>query len=292
VASATAIALRLGGQQHGHNWRMDCPRGCGYELSLSDGEDGKLLAHCFGGCEFETILPALVPHGLLDDDDDAMCHDVSLSVRPSRSGDFARSRAACRIYDRLAPAIGTIAETYLRSRHITIATPSVLRFGDCPHRIGSSFPAMVAPVANIDGDQIGIHATYLHPTGSGKADFADKKLQRECRGVIRGGAIRLAPFDPDRELIVAEGVETTLSAMQIFGLPGWSAVFAGGLMTVELPPAARRIVIAADNDASGTGQRNAVTAFDRWSTEGRTVRIKSPAEIGTDFNDVLVRGRR
>ena len=42
--------------------------------------------------------------------------------------------------------------------------------------------------------------------------------------------------DPDTELIVGEGVESTFSAMQIFGLAGWSAVYAGGLKTMELPP--------------------------------------------------------
>jgi len=82
-----------------------------------------------------------------------------------------------------------------------------------------------------------------------------------------------------------------LSAMQIFGLPGWSVVYAGGLKTVEVPPAVRRIIIAADNDISGAGQRNALAAYERWSGEGRSVQIKRPPVIGHDFNDVLL-GRR
>ena len=78
--------------------------------------------------------------------------------------------------------------------------------------------------------------------------------------------------------------------MQIFGLPGWSAVYAGGLKTIELPPDVRRIIIAADNDVSGAGQRNALAAYDRWTAEGRSVRIKAPPVVGDDFNDVLSRG--
>ena len=114
-----------------------------------------------------------------------------------------------------------------------------------------------------------------------------KEYQRECRGVIHGGAIRLAEHDPDAELIVAEGVESTFSAMQLFGRAGWAAVYAGGLKTIELPPDVRRIIIAADNDASGAGQRNALAAYDRWTAEGRSVRIKTPPDVGDDFNDVL-----
>ena len=138
---------------------------------------------------------------------------------------------------------------------------------------------MLAPVVNVSGEQTGVHMTYLRPDGGGKADLP-KEYQRECRGVIRGGAIRLAEHDPDTELIVAEGVETTLSAMQIFGLAGWSAVFAGGLKTMELPSNVRRIIIAADNDVSGAGQRNALAAYDRWTAEGRAVRIKAPPDVG------------
>ena len=51
----------------------------------------------------------------------------------------------------------------------------------------------------------------------------------------------------------------------------------------------RRIVIAADNDASGVGQRNALAAYDRLRAEGRSVRIVAPPFVGDDFNDVLLK---
>jgi putative DNA primase/helicase len=287
VATAASLACRLDGQRQGHNWRLPCPLGCGYTLALADAEDGRLLAHCFGGCDYANILSALVEHGLFDDDD-PLCHGASLSVGRSADDDFARSRAARWIYDQLASAVGTAAEVYLRHRYISIAMPPVLRFGNCPHRLGGAYPTtMVAPVTDIDGTQIGIHATYLRRDGTGKADFGHRDLQRETRGVMRGGAIRLAPHDSDHELIVGEGIESTLSAMEIFDLPGWSAVSAGGLKTLELPSAVCRIVIAADNDMAG--RQTALTAYQRWTGEGREVRVKVPPNAGDDFNDVLAR---
>ena len=99
---------------------------------------------------------------------------------------------------------------YLRSRGIRLTSP-VLRFSEhAPHRLGARLPAMLAPVVNVYGEQTGVHMTYLRPDGGGKADLP-KEFQRECRGVIHGGAIRLAEHDPDVELIIGEGVESTLS---------------------------------------------------------------------------------
>ncbi|HZZ21076.1 MAG TPA: toprim domain-containing protein [Roseiarcus sp.] len=282
---AGAIARRLGGQRRGNNWRCHCPLDCGYSLSLSDGEDGRLLAFCFGGCEFNEIMPALVEYGLLDDDDGDDSHMSRRVIVCPRDG-AERIAHARQIYD--SGVWDARIQTYLRSRGIGLTSP-ILKFQEqAPHRLGARLPAMLAPVVDIDGEQIGAHLTYLRCDGSGKADLP-KEYQRESRGVLAGGTIRLIPFNPDVELILCEGVETGLAAAELFNLPSWSAVYAGGLRSVALPPDVRRIIIAADNDASGTGQRNALAAYDRWTVEGRSVRVKIPPGVGEDFNDVLIK---
>jgi phage/plasmid primase-like uncharacterized protein len=286
--SAGAIARRLGGQRQGNNWRCACPRDCGYSLSLSDGEDGRLLAFCFGGCEFDEIMPALVEYGLLDDDDDDRHVGERRPVHARRHDDAERIVHARKIYD--SGVWDERIVVYLRSRGIHLFSPGLRFIDQAPHRLGARLPAMLAPVVDIDGEQTGTHLTYLRPDGGGKADLP-KEYRRESRGVIYGGAIRLAEHDPDAELVVGEGVESTFSAMQLFGQAGWAAVCAGGLKTMELPSDVRRIIIAADNDASGAGQRNALAAYDRWTTEGRSVRIKMPPDVGDDFNDVLTKRR-
>ena len=289
--SAAGIALQLGAMRQGRNWRVLCPRGCGYALSFCDGADGRLLVHCYGGCDFNEIMLALVEYGLLDGDDadlGAPSGDQAAALR-----DDARRRRkiqqAREIY-----ASGVSDEriaVYLRARRIRLTSP-ILKFHEqAPHRLGARLPAMLAPVVNIDGEQIGVHMTYLRRDGAGKADLP-KEFQRECRGALAGGAIRLIPFDPGVELVLAEGIETSLSAAELFALPCWSAVYAGGLRSLALPPDVRRIIIAVDNDASGAGQRNALAAYDRWIAEGRSVRIKCPPDAGDDFNDVLIKRRR
>jgi putative DNA primase/helicase len=286
--SAAGIARQLGATRQGNNWRCACPRGCGYGLSFCDGPDGRLLAFCFGGCQFDRIMAALVEYGLLDDDDDDDLHVSRRVIVCPRDG-AERIAHARQIYD--SGVWDERIAVYLHSREIGLTSP-VLRFQEqAPHRLGARLPAMLAPVVDIDGEQIGAHMTYLRRDGAGKADLP-KEYQRESRGVIHGGAIRLMPFDPKVELVISEGLETGLAAAQIFALPCWSAVYAGGLRSLALPPDVRRIIIAADNDVSGAGQRNALAAYDRWIAEGRSVRIKCPPDAGDDFNDVLIKRRR
>jgi phage/plasmid primase-like uncharacterized protein len=281
--TAAGIARQLGATRQGNNWRCACPRGCGYGLSFREGDDGRLLAFCFGGCTFDQIMSALVEYGLLDDDGDES--QVSRSVTVCRRDDAESIAHARQIYD--SGVWDERIAVYLHSREIGLSSP-VLRFQEqAPHRLGARLPAMLAPVVNVTGERVGVHLTYLRCDGGGKATLP-KEYQRECRGVIHGGAIRLAEHEPHTELIVAEGIESAFSAMQLFGRAGWAAVYAGGLKTLDLPSTVRAVIIAADNDASGVGQRNALAAYDRWTNEGRTVRIKTPPEVGTDFNDLLV----
>src|SRR5262249_25358770 len=177
---------------------------------------------------------------------------------------------------------GTIVETYLQSRGITLPVPPALRFAPfCPHRNGQRYPAMVAAVVDAEDNQVGVHMTFLKPDGSGKADFPEKSLQRECRGPISGAAVRLGSAHP------GEGIESTASAMQLLCVcGGMAALSAPGLRNLVLPREIRLIRIAVDNDRNGVGQDAAREAAWRWQREGRTVRVALPP-VGRDFNDVL-----
>ena len=93
---------------------------------------------------------------------------------------------------------------YLRSREIGLTSPA-LRFQEqAPHRLGARLPAMLAPIVNVTGDQTGLHMTFLKKDGADKAELP-KDFQRECRGAIGSGAIRLAEYSPERPLVIGEG---------------------------------------------------------------------------------------
>jgi putative DNA primase/helicase len=264
-------------------------------LRLTDGDTGTLLVRCYAGCEPADILGELRRRNLLDGP--AQDRDPGQSERIRQRADESRRHReewALRVWRESIPAAGTAVEMYLRSRGITTPIPPSLRFHPRLEHTesGSIAAAMVAGVQIAPDREIrGIHRTYLAPDGSDKAFGADSKLSL---GTISGGAIRLAAARPDRDLIIGEGIETTLSAMQATGLPGWAAISTAGMRALVLPERVQRVLIAADTDPNGAGEVAAKMAAERWMAEGRKVRIALPpllpGQKKTDFNDILRRG--
>jgi hypothetical protein len=187
------------------------------------------------------------------------------------------------------PAADTIVQRYWHSRGLSIPIPPTIRmlgmFGYYGwHPSGDRRPQLVGLVEHAEQGRIGVICTYLAIDGSQKATLDPDRI---FHGSPWGGAVRLARARPDRWLIVGEGIETVASAMQIYRLPGWAALAAHGLRTLVLPREIRRVIIAADNDASGTGEAAARDAAERWLWEDREVRLLLPAKVDTDFNDEL-----
>ena len=67
--TAEAIAKALDGRKGGAAWMARCPAHDDREpsLSISDGEDGKVLVHCHAGCEQADLIAALRSRGLWED---------------------------------------------------------------------------------------------------------------------------------------------------------------------------------------------------------------------------------
>ena len=95
---------------------------------------------------------------------------------------------------------------------------------------------------------------------------------------------------------LAEGIETALSVIVATGLPSWSCINAGGLERVTIPNHVKRVLIFADKDRTGTGERAASMLAQRLEALGVAVRVVAiqdeiPDGVdGIDFNDLLCRG--
>jgi len=95
---------------------------------------------------------------------------------------------------------------------------------------------MVALVTNgADGTPLAIHRTFLARNGGGKAPVDPQKMML---GPCREGTVRLA--DPGDALMVGEGIETCLAAMQATGNSVWAALSTSGLRASDLERCARR----------------------------------------------------
>ena len=131
-----------------------------------------------------------------------------------------------------------------------------------------------------DGTPLAIHRTFLARDGGGKAPVDPQKMML---GPCRGGAVRLG--DPTDLLMVGEGIETCLAAMQATGNPTWAALSTSGMRSLDLPKQVHNVIVLADGDDAG--ETAAKDCALRWTREGRLVRIARPPR-GMDFNDILV----
>ena len=122
----------------------------------------------------------------------------------------------------------------------------------------SRHPAMLALITNPTGEPISVHRTYLAADG-GKADLPVQRKAVSSFGP--GPTIRLAPVAPI--MGIAEGIETALSATKLFGVPTWSVMSDYGMATFEPPPEVEQLIIFADHDEHGAGQRAAASLAER-----------------------------
>jgi len=201
-------------------------------------------------------------------------------TRPTEVGAQA-THGALSIWDQSVAIKGTLVERYLASRGLQNPETISLRFHpSLRHPCGASYPAMIGLVTHAaTNTPSAIHRTFLQQDGSGKAPVTPSKMML---GPCRGGVIRLT--EADHFVMIGEGIETCLAAMQSTGHPAWAALSASGFNALDLPPQLMDIIILADADTAG--EAAARTAASRWSKGGRRVRIARPPQ-GLDFNDLL-----
>ena len=288
MSPATRIAKALGdARPEGHGWRCRCPLHGGRSLVLADGRDRRLLVKCWGGgCDARDILAELRRLRLLAGRGGG--GPTLPEPRSSSRDDTARRSAlARRVWDAAADVRGSPVVRYLAGRAIiTLPLPPSLRWAPALRRLDGAYaPAMVARVNSLDGELLGAHRTWLTRDESGQW----RRRDRASLGPVGGGAVRLAPAA--ETLLIGEGVETCLAAMQATGMPAWAALSTSGMVALVLPASVRTVIILADHDRSGAGERAARAAAQRWLAEGRRVRLALPPEPGTDFADVLAHRR-
>lgn len=285
--TAETIAKALGGHRAGATWMARCPAhdDSSPSIAISAGSNGKVLVRCHAGCDQRDVIAALIESGLWDATGKryggiARKHRKNLEREPDPDAK-ARTEAALAIWRASQDIAGSLAETYLRSRRLVLSPLSSLRcHPGLKHASGGVWPAMVALVGHGEtGEALAVHRTFLARDGHGKAPVDPPKMML---GPCRGGVVRLG--EPGDVLMVGEGIETCLAAMQATGKPAWAALSTSGLRSLDLPRAIVEVIVLADGDAPG--EAAAQDCARRWQREGRSVRIARPPS-GMDFNDLL-----
>jgi len=156
------------------------------------------------------------------------------------------------------------------------------------HDLGAH-PAMVAPMVAPDNRIVAWHRTYLTADGR-KADLPKIKKLTCTSGPVQGACVPL--HGPERGAIgIAEGIETALAAWCITGVPTVAAYCSANLGAWVWPAGLRHLVIFADNDSNGVGQRAAEALVSRAHLHGIVSRIEAPSSTGADWCDVWAESR-
>jgi putative DNA primase/helicase len=281
-ASSEVLARRLGLRRSGKRYIGACPA-CGYSNSFAvrDGADHPLV-FCHACQDTDAVILAIRRRGLWHHGaDTGQSNLVQTQPRElSRAGIRARE-----LWIQASATTGTLVELYLRSRGIVMAVPPTLRFLQLTKHSPSDqlLPAMIAAVTVWpERRPCAVHRTFLAADGRCKAAVDTPRM---TLGPCRLGAVRLA--EATDQLMVGEGIETCLAAMQATGKPAWAALSAAGLRKLEIPEQVKEVVVLADADLPG--EEAAQYAARRWVREGRRVRIARPPK-GQDFNDLLLSG--
>lgn len=199
----------------------------------------------------------------------------------------ARRERLARVWRSGEPLLSTPAWEYLVNRGVNQGGVQDLRFTmTTGEGVMTPSPCMIAAIRNARGSIVSIHRTFLEDMswmGWRKADIPSPKQIMPALGTINGGAVRLKKLTGST-LGIAEGIETALSASILNDdLPVWAVLSTNGIRSFEIPKGVERLIVFADRDGNGAGQK---AAYELALKHPVITEVRLPEGFG-DFNDYL-----
>ncbi len=251
--------------------------GCGAGGDLIDfvknieGVDFVSAAKMLGGEEVDTPIKKPIP--------------MPTPKPPPKDNAFARQLLTEHIQD-MHYADKAPLFAYLESRGITgvdgVLSDDIGFIERCRYKQEGFFPAIFSILRNYAGKAVTGHRGWINK---------DRQLLPSIYDRVSNGAAIRAINNNSKTLVVAEGLETLLSVYVLNGrkpFDYWSTVSAGGMQRLIIQGEYEEILIYADLDKSGTGQRVSQILADRYPSS----EVFLPAtDLGNkksfDFNDLL-----
>jgi putative DNA primase/helicase len=252
-------------------------------------EDDRVVVHTFGDGDWRAVLDFLRDQRLIDAANAPLDGPGRpVGARPARPvvSRLERRDAAMRLWEGGRAVVGTLSARHCRLRGVErpLPGPEVLRHNteaavSADRRQGYTRPALLAAIHDVDGIFTAVEVTYL---AANSARASDLRLPRKTVGPAPGGcAVQLDPAAP--EMLVGEGVFTTLSATERFDLPGWALLSTRNLRVWSPPEGVRSVLIAADRGKDG--EASAARLQARLSAGGVAASIALPPAPFGDWNE-------
>ena len=276
-------------------------------MIIYEGRNGSVQVRCLSGiCTSIEIIEVLRERGVWQSASDLEDWNLRDEVEIRRAYNTPRTDPnrhqvlAMRIRSEALDPRGTIAEIYLRGRGLVLPAScalSLVRYHPrCP-KGGDFAPALIVLMRSIETfEPVAIQRLYL-------AEDFETGVVRKTDAMMLGPAGGAAMMLSSREetfgeelawcprLHVAEGFETALALYLAGCRPIWALGSAGGIARFPVIFGVGELVICADHDKNGVGQRAAAECTKRWNaTTHQRARIVMPSQEGADFADVYRSG--
>lgn len=261
----------LGGTWHGRTAMCRCPAHADNtpSLSIRQGDRG-ILVTCFAGCDRGDVLREL--------------RRIRITGYHRYVDMGGGSGNAERLWAGAYPVEGTLAERYLRSRHLWPVTNDLRFHPRCPHRPKpwtTYHPALLVAVR--EGRRLtAVQRIFLDPVTAGYRMklMLGRPIRGAWQGAGAGGTL----------LALAESFETARAFTILNALPCWSSFGARRLDQILLPDRLTTLFLAEDNDAEG--RRAAAQAAIAYARPGLVIERMPPPSRVNDWARALELDRR
>jgi hypothetical protein len=297
--SAESIAKALGNgkeQRNGNGWQTCCPA---HEdktpsLTVKDITDkyGRpdVSVYCHTGCDYKAVKDKLRARGLLPEWKPPRSTG---SVRNNRNNSLPAHIWETSRHDQTAAE--TIQKAFaFRSIELEPIPPNI-RLNNHKGQLSIAC-AMQSPLdENPPAKPQCVHLTLLDEEGK-KKKRSETSPSTKYQGP-KTGLVVLLPGKDSSSLVIGEGLETTLSAMQAMGFSGMVCGDAGNMAGMtKMQEQFQEIFILVDSDTSHAGQNAALKAAESIGKANPQAAVwlvapddscftDSPVEL--DFNDLL-----
>ena len=308
MSLAESIARALGNgkeTRNGDGWLTCCPVHGDQEPSMSIWDkDGSVTVDCKAGCHWKDIKDEMVRMGLLPAWEPERKEGKGSSKQEKKPEpeppkvEAPVEETESKIWKLAKKYVPYHAKEYFASRAITLDLGPCFRWTSYLDKRDNLQKNVIVAAASKPGDEkvYAVQRLFLDLD-------ENKKDGAKMHGPCDGRAVWFDRKGSKVELLIGEGIETTMSAIQATGMNGAAALSTSGMKNVIIPEETERLYILVDSDpkrdkvaASMPGQRAAYTLAKRFeeSRPGRTSYLVSPddscfsdAPAKLDFNDLL-----
>lgn len=267
-------------------YRTACPscrkRGRDDALGVRLDADGSFVAHCFR-CGWKAASKG--DRGIVEAPSIARPPVPKVERRERLAPMWAAFWADC------VPIKETLGAAYLQWRGCRMppATGDLRFHPRAWHWVDQKhMPAIVALLTDaIDRTHRSLHFTFLHPSGTRKAECLRPRLLLPNHRK-QGAVCRLWPSDAvTTSLAIGEGIETALAGAHRYS-PAWSAIDAGNLAAFPVLDSIAVLSIFTDHDDAGI--KAARQCATTWRRAGREVWLVMSDRAGHDLADEAING--